>query len=192
MTSQANARSRFGTVERAGGKHVLRYERQLDHPVERVWAALTEPELIGQWLAAAEELDLREGGRITLRWQNIPDDRGAWEAEGIDLEDSDPSAPITAAITQLEAPRLIEYESDEMGLMRWELQAADGGCLLTFTNTVELPDKQREQTQAGWHIHLDHLEDALAGRPVEWSTWTEDHLGRWSEIRDGYVAEADR
>ena len=25
---------------------------------------------------------------------------------------------------------------------------------------------------AGWHIHLDHLEDALDGTPVDWPEWT--------------------
>jgi uncharacterized protein YndB with AHSA1/START domain len=192
MTSQADARTRFGTVEKTGDKHVLRYERRLDHPVETVWEALTDPDRLGEWLAAAEELELREGGRITLRWQNIPDDHGEWEAEGINLDDGDPSAPVHCSITRLDAPHLLEYDGEQMGLLRWELQADGSGCVLRFTNVVELPDPQREQTLAGWHIHLDHLEQALAGRPVEWSTWTEDHLGRWSEIRDGYVAAAKR
>jgi uncharacterized protein YndB with AHSA1/START domain len=189
MTSNVGARSRFGTVEKAGRKHVLRYERRLSHPVETVWKALTDPDRIAEWLAAAEPLELREGGRIALRWQNIPDDRGEWQAQGVELDD-DPSAPARGAITKLDAPHLIEYETDRMGLMRWELRADAGGCVLTFTNVIELPDRYREQTLAGWHIHLDHLEDALAGRPVEWSRWTEDHMGHWSEIRDRYAAAA--
>ena len=32
-----------GTLETRDGRHVLRYERRLAHPVERVWAALTQP-----------------------------------------------------------------------------------------------------------------------------------------------------
>jgi uncharacterized protein YndB with AHSA1/START domain len=192
MTPHVGARSRFGTVERTGRMHALRYERRLSHPVETVWEALTEPDRIGEWLAAAEQLELREGGRIALRWQNVPDDSGEWEAEGVEFDDVDPSAPARGTITKLDPAHVIEYETDRMGLMRWELREDPAGCVLTFTNVVELPDRYREQTLAGWHIHLDHLEDALAGRPVEWSTWTEDHMGHWSEIRDRYAAATRR
>jgi len=32
-----------GVVEQRDGRTVLRFERRLRHPIERVWAALTEP-----------------------------------------------------------------------------------------------------------------------------------------------------
>jgi hypothetical protein len=41
---------------------------------------------------------------------------------------------------------------------------------------------------AGWHIHLDHLADALDGRPVDWSSWSEDQRPKWQEIHDRYAA----
>ena len=50
-----------GTIETIGdGRYVLRYERRLRHPVEKVWAALTEPRQIEQWWARAAELELTE------------------------------------------------------------------------------------------------------------------------------------
>jgi uncharacterized protein YndB with AHSA1/START domain len=186
MSNDQTTDTRLGTVERVGEKHVLRYERRLEHPVERVWAALTEPDQLAQWLAAADELELAAGGRVVLRWLNIPDSPQEWEEHGIDLGDEDPAAPATGTITELDPPRVIEYDTDRMGLMRWELRPEGDGCVLTFTNTVELPEEFRTQTLAGWHIHLDHLADALAGRPIEWSTWTEDHMGDWEQIRDRY------
>jgi hypothetical protein len=58
-----------GTFEKRDDRYVLRFERRLRHPIERVWAALTEPgELVG-WLAEAE-IELVEGGRVHLRWLN--------------------------------------------------------------------------------------------------------------------------
>jgi uncharacterized protein YndB with AHSA1/START domain len=178
----------LGTIERAGRRHVLCYERRLDHPVERVWAALTEPDELRGWLAAADELDLREGGTITLRWLNVPDDTQEWTEKGVDLpEDRDISAPVRGTITQLDPPRLIEYETDEMGVLRWELRDEGGACALTFTNTIELPeDSPPEQTLAGWHIHLDHLEDVLAGQEIDWANWTEKYMDRWEGIRARY------
>ncbi|WP_320672449.1 SRPBCC family protein [Patulibacter defluvii] len=39
-------------------------------PPERVWALLTEAEHLGRWFGdAGAEIDLRPGGRLTLRWQ---------------------------------------------------------------------------------------------------------------------------
>ena len=190
MTSGASAaRSQFGTVERDGGAHVMRYERRLVHPVEKVWAALTVPEQLAEWLAAADELELRHGGRIVLRYQNVPDDLGDWKREGVEMpEDLDPGAAMSGTITRLDPPRLIEYELEQMGLMRWELRPDGDGCLLTFTNVVELPvEVPPEQTLAGWHVILDTLAEALAGRPPAWETWTQDHMQRWKAIRDSYV-----
>jgi len=188
MTQDPALQARLGTIEQAGDRYVLRYERRLEHSVDRVWAALTEPDQLAQWLAAADELELVEGGRITLRWLNVPDSLQEWEEHGIDPGDVDPAEPATGTITELDPPRVIEYDTDKMGLMRWELRPEGDGCVLTFTNTVELPEELHTQTLAGWHIHLDHLVDALAGRPVEWSTWTEDHMGGWERIRDRYEA----
>lgn len=186
MTTQ----TRLGTIEQSGSKHVLRYERQLDHSVERVWAALTEPEQIRGWLAAADELDLTEGGAIVLRWLNVPDDRQEWEDRGVELDDDhDPAAPIRGTITRLEPLHLIEYETDQMGLLRWELRGEGSGCALTFTNTIELPEGHPpEQTLAGWHIHLDHLDEVLAGGEIDWSNWTEKYMHRWSAIRERYAS----
>lgn len=189
MTPDTTPQARLGTVEEVGGKHVLRYERRLNHPVERVWTALTHPDELAGWLAAAEELELTEGGRIALRWLNVPEDWSEWEKQGVETSDGTAEV-VRGTITRLDPPRLIEYDTDLMGRMRWELRADGGACVLTFTNTAELPDGHPpEQTLAGWHIHLDHLAEALEGRPVEWSTWTEDYMGEWAAIRDRYAAD---
>ncbi|MGH2837204.1 MAG: SRPBCC family protein [Thermoleophilaceae bacterium] len=182
--------ARLGTIKEAGDKHELRYERRFDHSVERVWAAITEPDELRGWLAAAEELDLREGGAIQLRWLNVPDDTEEWQDKGIEIpDDHDMSAPVRGTITQLDPPNLIEYETDEMGLMRWELRGEGSGCALTFTNTIELPGGHLpEQTLAGWHIHLDHLDVVLAGGEIDWSNWTDKYMDQWEGIRSQYVA----
>jgi uncharacterized protein YndB with AHSA1/START domain len=162
-----------GTLETRDGVDVLRFERHLDHPVERVWAALTEPaELIG-WLAEAE-LDQVEGGRVVLRWQNS-DEEGN-------------QAVLHGTITELDPPRVIEYDSDIHGLLRWELCEEGSGSHLTFTATVSLPEDFRTKVLAGWHVHLDHLADALDGKPVNWPTWAADHMGRWKEYEERYAA----
>ena len=174
-----------GTVELADGKHVLRFERRIGYPVERVWAALTEPDELAGWLAEAE-LDLVEGGSIALRWQNPISDEDA-ERYGIDLPDGRDELPVVrGTVTRLDPPRLIEYDTDVHGLLRWELREDGPGCVLTFTSALpRLEDHMVVQTLAGWHHHLDVLEDALAGHPADWPDWP---IERWAEHRDRYAA----
>lgn len=158
-----------GSVEQVGGKYVLRFERRLNHPVEKVWATLTEPEQLEKWLAEAD-LDLIEGGSIELRWQNT-DEHGN-------------SAVARGEITRLEPPRLLEYDTDIHGLLRWELRDDGDGCILTFTSTVEAPEDRLPDLLAGWHSHLDFLANTLEGYRVDWSNWPVDH---WAEQRDRYT-----
>lgn len=50
---------------------VLRFERRLDHPVERVWRALTEPAELGQWFPADAPLEVTASERprrLEGRW----------------------------------------------------------------------------------------------------------------------------
>jgi uncharacterized protein YndB with AHSA1/START domain len=155
-----------------------------------VWSALTEPDELRRWLAAAEELELEQGGAISLRWLNVPDDRQEWEEKGVEIpEDHDVAAPVRGTITRLEPPHLIEYETDTMGVLRWELSSEGTGCALTFTNVIELPEGHPpEQTLAGWHIHLEHLDEALAGRQIDWANWTDEYLDSWAAIRERYAS----
>ena len=61
----------YGTMETtADGRYILRYERRLRHPVEKVWAALTEPDRMEEWWARAAVLELAEGGRARIEWLN--------------------------------------------------------------------------------------------------------------------------
>ena len=41
---------------------------ELAHPVERVWAALTDPAQFGAWFADTAEWELREGAPMEIRW----------------------------------------------------------------------------------------------------------------------------
>ena len=142
----------YGTIETLDdGRYVLRYERRLRHPVERVWEALTDPAQVEEWWARAE-VELAEGGRARLEWLN-----GDAVAEG--------------EITRLEPPRTIEFDTDIHGRLLWELQPDGHGTRLTLTVTAQLPDDYLASVRAGWHSHLDFLEDALDGRPVDWPNW---------------------
>jgi uncharacterized protein YndB with AHSA1/START domain len=163
-----------GSLETRDGRDVLRYERRLAHPVERVWAALTQPSELRGWLADAE-IELVQGGRARLTWLNTDDEGNA--------------AVATGTVSALDAPRLLELDTEPHGVLRFELaDDGDSGTALTLTVSVPAPSSGIELARAGWHIHLEHLADALDGRPVDWPAWGTEHRPRWQEIHDAYAA----
>jgi uncharacterized protein YndB with AHSA1/START domain len=157
-----------------GGRHRLRFERHLRHPIDRVWRAISDPDEIEAWLARAE-VDLRPDGRIHLEWLNTDEEGKRYEG-----------AQMTGTITRLEPPRLLEYDSDVHGRLTWELEDAGGETDLTFTCVVELPDDQVLDNLSGWHIHLDFLEGWLDdGTRIDWPNWPRE---RWVAVRERYDA----
>ncbi len=57
-----------GEFVRNGEGGVLSFERRLDKPVEKVWAALTVAERVADWCGHAAEVDLRLGGVFRIVW----------------------------------------------------------------------------------------------------------------------------
>jgi uncharacterized protein YndB with AHSA1/START domain len=166
-----------GTLERRGDLRVIRFERRLRHPIDRVWRALTEPNEIAAWLALAE-LDLVEGGEVVLTWQNTDTEGNTAVARG--------------TVSALDPPRLVEFDTDIHGRLRWELEPDGDGTVLNFTAEVELPEEHELEVLAGWHIHFDHLEHVLDGGTIDWLNWSRDHMPAWERIRERYEAEALR
>jgi uncharacterized protein YndB with AHSA1/START domain len=167
----ANLQQADGTLEQVGERDVLRFERRLSHPVERVWRAITEPDEIVQWLGEAK-LEPVEGGEAVLRWLNTPEQH---EARG--------------TVTAIDPPRVLELDTDTDGILRWELHEDGAACRLVFT--ASYPEKNAETRVgllSGWHIHLDHLADALDGRAQDWSRWMDEQKPRWQEHHDRYAA----
>ncbi|MEU5693432.1 SRPBCC domain-containing protein [Actinosynnema sp. NPDC020468] len=156
-----------GGVVLRDGRRVLRFERVLDVPVEAVWRVLTVPERVSAWLADVEELDLVVGGRVALR---CPTTDGAG-ARG--------------SVTAHEPTRVLEFDTDLYGRLRWELTGVAGGARLLFTVDQDVPDDQVTRMLANWHVHLDFLTEALAGARVDWDDFP---LHRWESYVDSYRA----
>jgi uncharacterized protein YndB with AHSA1/START domain len=164
-----------GTVERRGDRTILRYERRLNHPVATVWAAITEPARLRQWLADAD-VALAEGGAVQLRWLNTDDEGNR--------------AVMDATVTALDPPRVLEITGEPHGVLRFELAEDGPATRLVFTVSRQT-DEAMDLVLPGWHIHLEHLADALDGRPVDWANWGRDHRPRWQELRDAYAARSN-
>jgi uncharacterized protein YndB with AHSA1/START domain len=162
--------SRYGTVHEREDGYQVRFERHLPHPVERVWSALTSPAQLAQWLAPGE-IDLTLGGRVHLAFT---------DGDGI----------IDGRITAIAPPWVLEFTwtdgGDDLGFVRWELMADDGGTRLVLTHTI--PASSRPfglSVLAGWHQMLERLEALCEGQPIPLSG------ERWQAFHDHYArAEA--
>jgi uncharacterized protein YndB with AHSA1/START domain len=158
--------NRFGTVTLEGGAHTLRFERLIPFSPEEIWAALTEPARLGEWLAEAEvvpgpngsvSLDFGEGGKESGR------------------------------VTAWEPSRHLAYEWNFVGEtpshVRFELAAVDDGSAtrLTLEHTRLGPDVATGYG-AGWHAHLDQLEGHLAGDVPDWGELFAELQPQYAEI----------
>jgi uncharacterized protein YndB with AHSA1/START domain len=150
------------------GEYEIVFRRRIVKPLEKVWAALTVPERIADWLAKATiEPDLRVGATFTLRFAE--DDYG-----------------MVGEIVELDPPRLIAWTWPDVegtgsateSPVRFELEPDGDGCILTLTNgglRTIAPNHA-----AGWHTHLEALPSAVDGVFTAWNAEREAvHLERY-------------
>jgi len=158
-----------GTVTIRDGRQLMRFERDVPHPVERVWQALTDPELLDYWLADAKELDLVEGGRLRFVCPGTGEEGAA------------------GTVSTLRPMTELAYDTEFFGLLHWVLTPIPGGCHVVSTVWKALPEDKVPEMLANWHVHMDFFGDALDGKRVDWENFP---LHVWEEIRDQYVAAA--
>ena len=66
----------------------FRVERVFDHPIERVWATYTEPDLISQWWGegtTVDRIDLRAGGSYRFVQNQGTDNESAFAGEFLEV-----------------------------------------------------------------------------------------------------------
>ena len=138
-----------GTIQRRDRGFEGRLERYYAQDPAAVWAMLTEPRHLAQWLAPGT-IELRRGGAVR-----------------IDFVDS--GIVIDSTVMALEPQRILEYSwssgQQPERPIRWELAAQAGGTRLTLS--VRLPaDEDVAKACAGFEGHLAMLAAALEGVPV--------------------------
>lgn len=149
----------LGIVTRTGEAYQVLFERRIAKPVEKVWAAITIPERLADWLADAE-VDLWIGGHFRLRF----------EANGYVME---------GRIVALEPLRRLAWTWPDPdhpdSVVSFDLEPDGAGCRLTLTQTG-LPSEHLRSVTGGWHTHLAGLEGATDGVRTAWSQDREDEI----------------
>lgn len=152
-----------GDLQQAGERWTLRFTRQLSHPVEKVWRAITEPEHLEVWFPHRIVGEWRPGAPLSFE--------SAGESETFDGE-----------VLAVDSLSLLEFRWGT-DTIRLEIAPSAEGCTLTLTDTIDELGKAARDA-AGWHECLDRLEDDLGGgAPAR--GWGE----RWAEVHPGYVEE---
>jgi uncharacterized protein YndB with AHSA1/START domain len=150
------------------GRWSLVFRRELRHPPEKVWAALTEPSQLSEWSPYTADRNLGSLGDATLT-----------------MIDRDTTEDLPANVTRADAPTVLEYTLGS-DLVRWELAATGSGTRLTLRHTVEDRDWV-PKVAAGWHLCLDVAELLLDGRPIGPIRGEDARNHGWDELNEAYA-----
>jgi uncharacterized protein YndB with AHSA1/START domain len=138
--------------------HDVTVTRKVHAGADRVWATLTQPELVKQWMMGAEiETTWKPGDPIT--WSGEYNGQ-SYEDRGEVLE-IDPGkrlvhthfSPMSGA-----ADRPENYHR-----LRWRLDEDDGSTTVTLVQSGASSEEEAEQFKANWRTMLDSLRDVAEG-----------------------------
>ena len=129
----------------ADGGVSLHFERQLSHPPERVWRALTESDQLRHWFPA-DIIGPRESGAAvtTVFWDDV--------AAHHSIEETVHPAQI---VTWDPYRTFVWLWDDE--LLRFELDPTPTGTRLTLVVQVGAKSPGADDVGAGYHVCLDQL-----------------------------------
>ena len=120
-------------------------EREIPHPPEKIWRALTQPDLIAEWLMKNE---FRPA--VDHRFNR----RADWGA-------------VDCQVQTVEPNKTLSYTWNAMGLesvVTWTLTPTSAGTRLRMEQSGFRPDQQQAYQGAkyGWQKFLGNLEQILA------------------------------
>lgn len=136
-------KNRLGKISKEKDGFKVHFERELNHSIQKVWDAITDPEQLKYWFTDIE-MDFRPGGKITFIFRDKANTKSYGE------------------IVSIEPPKRFVW-TWEGELAVWELfETGKNKCTLVFTYS-KLPDGYAINAPAGFHSLLDLLEKTLGG-----------------------------
>jgi uncharacterized protein YndB with AHSA1/START domain len=142
---------------RAPGSRILVVEREMPHPPEKIWRALTQGALIEEWLMK-NDFQSVIGHRFNFRATPMPHWNGIVDCE----------------VLVVEPHKMLSYRWDASGdeaagglrtIVTWTLTATKGGTLLRMEQSGFRPEDENNYQGAnyGWQRYLGALERVAAG-----------------------------
>lgn len=151
-------------IDTGQGTVTIHIVRNLDHPVDKVWRAITEQQHLESWFPQRVIGELTTPG-AALRFEHTEFDAATFDGK----------------VLACEPPRLLEFLWG-VDVIRLEVAPHGTGCTLTLSDTIEEKGKAARDG-AGWHTCLAFLEASLDGREPGLS---QEQL--WKSVHPDYVA----
>lgn len=133
-------------VRKDGETWTLILVRELRHPPQKVWQALTDPAHLSEWAPFDADRNLDTVGPVKLSTVGTPT----------------PQVSETT-VRRAEPPTLLEYNWGGNDI-RWELEPLGSGTRLTLWHNIDR--RFMSWGAAGWHICFDVLDRLLGGEPM--------------------------
>ncbi|HEX6134877.1 MAG TPA: SRPBCC domain-containing protein [Longimicrobiales bacterium] len=129
----------------------IAFELELEHAPETVWRALTEPELLAEWLLPVLDFRLESGAEFTFRTQAYP----GWDGT------------VNCRLLEIEPHRKLSYTWTVPFLdtvVTFTLTPTGSGTRLTIVQSGFTAEQKRESGGAryGWKMMGGKLIDLLA------------------------------
>ena len=158
-------------VLKNGDRWTLVLVRELRHPIEKVWQALTDPAELREWAPFEADRNLGATGPATLSRVGAP-------------------APHLSKtnVKRAEPPRLLEYDWGGNDI-RWELEPLADGTRLTLWHNIDR--RYVAMGAAGWHICFDVLDRMLDGHPIGRIVAGEAMKFGWQRLHAEYAKQFD-
>ncbi|GAA3103966.1 hypothetical protein [Streptomyces echinatus] len=134
-----------GTSQTHGNTHILHFLVRVPRSMEDVWSAVATPEGLGGWCTAADVLEPRLDGAVTLRGLG------------------------SGHVTAWDVDRMAEYTLGAGGRLRFHLERdGDRGCALRFTHEFQGDEEGDAESERSWRPRFERLIELLGasqGRP---------------------------
>ena len=131
----------------------ISFEFDLHHPPEKVWRALTDPDLLAEWLLPVVDLKLEPGAEFTFKAQPYPGWDGTVNCRFIEIETQE---------AQLHVDRRRHRHRGDV-----HAQPTASGTRLSLVQSGFKPDQKQDFGGAryGWKLMGGKLVDLLARLP---------------------------
>jgi uncharacterized protein YndB with AHSA1/START domain len=156
-------------VRKDGEKWTLVLVRELRHPPEKVWQALTDPASLREWAPFDADRNLASVGPVKLSTVGTPTPQ---------ISDTQ--------VTRADAPNLLEYRWGEND-MRWQLEPFGDGTRLTLWHNIDRGFIS--MGAAGWHICLDVLDRLVGDAPIGRIVGGEAMKFGWPRLNTEYAKQ---
>jgi uncharacterized protein YndB with AHSA1/START domain len=153
----------LGAITGRGESRRVELVRLYPFAIEKVWQAITDPELVSQWFADFT-IDPVEGGRIKLDFGKVQ---------------------VTGSIKTLMPPHVFSYtweqEGESISIVQFDLmRMSENETLLTIVQTG-LDAEIAPDVGLGWHSMMNRL--AVSMRTGK---FVPEDKGQWKQLHEAY------